>query len=99
MADQFRINPAEVSTVADDLAGLGARMAGHASGLRAQVAGAGQPWGSGATGDQFASGAGGFVAHVQAWVQAMGAHAETVARHAGELAAVAGVFEQADQDS
>ena len=99
MAQEFRMDSDEVGAVVDGLAGLSARMSGHVSGLGAQMAGAGQPWGSDATGDQFAGAAGGFVAHLQAWLQAMGAHAETVSRHAGELAAAAGVFEQADQDS
>ena len=97
MAEEFRIDSADVGAVVDGLAGLSARMSGHVSGLGAHVAGAGQPWGSDDTGDQFAGDAGGFLAHVQAWVQTMGAHAETVQRHADDLAAAAAVFKQADQ--
>ena len=99
MAQEFRMDSTHVGAVVDGLSGLSARMSGHVSGLGAHVAGAGQPWGTDATGDQFAGDAGGFLAHVQAWVQTMGAHAETVQRHAADLAAAAGVFEQADQDS
>jgi hypothetical protein len=99
MADRFAMDSAGVGAVTDGLAELGAQMTGHMSGLGAQVAGAGAPWGSDATGDQFAGGAGGFVAHLQGWLQAMGAHAETVSRNAGALSAAAGVFERADQDS
>jgi uncharacterized protein YukE len=72
-------------------------MSGHVSWLRAELAGAGEPWGSDATGDQFAGVPDGFVAHLQQWLHTMGAHAEKVQRHAGHLAAAAGVFEQADQ--
>jgi hypothetical protein len=97
MADQFRIDSAEVGAVADGLAGLGAAMTGHVSSLRAGLAGAGAPWGSDVTGDQFAGVPQGFVAHMQAWLQTMGAHAEKVQRHAGQLTAAVGVFEQADQ--
>ncbi|MGE2817905.1 WXG100 family type VII secretion target [Mycobacterium heidelbergense] len=97
MADQFRIDPAEVRAVADGLAGLSARMTGHVSGLGAQVSAAGAPWGSDATGDQFAGGPDGLVAHMQQSLQAMAARAETVQRHADRLATAAGFFELADQ--
>jgi uncharacterized protein YukE len=97
MADQFRIDSAEVRSVANGLAGVSARMTGHVSGLGAQVAGAGAPWGSDVTGDQFANPPDGFVAHVQQCLQTMRTHAETVQRHADDLAAAARVFEQADQ--
>jgi hypothetical protein len=72
-------------------------MTGHVSGLGAQVAGAGAPWGSDATGDQFAGVPDGFVAHMAQWLQTMRTHAETVQRHADDLAAATGVFERADQ--
>jgi uncharacterized protein YukE len=97
VAKQFGIDSAEVGAVADGLAGLSARMTGQVSELRAQLAGAGVPWGSDGTGDQFAGVPEGFVAHTQEWLQAMAARAEKVARHADHLAAAAGVFEQADQ--
>jgi uncharacterized protein YukE len=97
MADLFRIDSAEVRAVADGLAELSARMTGHVSGLGAHVAAAGAPWGSDATGHQFAGVSDGFVAHMQQWLQTMGTHAETVQRYADDLAAAAGVFEQADQ--
>lgn len=97
MAKQFGIDLAEVGAVADGLAGLGNQMNGHVSSLQAHLAGAGQPWGTDATGDQFAGVADGFVAHMQAWLQAMGTHAEKLQRHADDLAAAASVFEQADQ--
>ena len=97
MADQFRIEPAEVDAIADGLAGLSAQMTGHVSGLGAQFAAAGAPWGSDATGDQFAGAADGFVAHMQRWLQIMGSHAETLQRHADDLAAAASIFQQADQ--
>jgi uncharacterized protein YukE len=99
MAKQFRSDSAEVGVVADGLAGLGAQMEKHVSSLRAQLAGAGEPWGSDATGDHFAGVPEGFVAHMQQWLQAMAAHAEKVQHHAGHLAAAAGAFEQADQGS
>lgn len=99
MAQEFRMDSAHVGAVVDGLSGLSARMSGHVSSLGEQVAGAGQPWGSDATGDQFAGVADGFVAHMQAWLQAMGAHAEKLQRYAGDLTAAADVFEQADQDS
>lgn len=99
MANQFRIDSAEARSIADGLAGLGAAMTGHVSSLGAQVADAGQPWGSDATGDQFAGAAGGFAAHMQQWLQTMGAHAEKVAGHASDLAAATDVFERADQES
>ncbi|OMC10564.1 hypothetical protein A5736_00040 [Mycobacterium sp. SP-6446] len=72
-------------------------MTGHVSGLGAQVASAGAPWGSDTTGERFAGVANGFVAHMQQSLQAMAARAETVQRHADRLAAHARVFEQADQ--
>jgi uncharacterized protein YukE len=97
MAEQFGIDSAEVRAVADGLAGLGAAMRGHVSSLGAELAGAGEPWGTDATGDQFAGVPDGFVAHMQQWLQAMAVRAETVQRHAGHLAAAAGVFERADQ--
>jgi uncharacterized protein YukE len=97
MADRFGVDSAEVGAVAEGLAGLGAQMSGHVSWLGARWAGAGAPWGSDVTGDQFAGAAQGFVAHLQAWLQAMAAHAETVQRHADDLAAAAGVFQRADQ--
>jgi hypothetical protein len=97
MANQFGVDSAEVGAVADGLAGLGAAMTGHVSWLRAQLAGAGAPWGSDATGDQFAGVPEGFVAHLQQWLAMMEAHAEKVQRHAGHLAAAVGVFERADQ--
>jgi uncharacterized protein YukE len=98
MADQFCIDSAEVGSVADGLAGLSTRMTGHVSALGAQVAAAGAPWGSDATGDQFAGPPYGLVAHMQQWLQTMRTRAETVQRHAVDLAAAASVFEQADQD-
>jgi uncharacterized protein YukE len=97
VAEEFSIDSAEVGTVADGLTGLSAQMKGHVSSLQAQLVGAGEPWGSDATGDQFARVPEGFVAHMQQWLQAMGAHAEKVQRHAGHLAAAAGAFERADQ--
>ena len=98
MAHQFGIDSAEVGSVAHGLSGLGAQMKGHVSSLRAGLAGAGDPWGSDVTGDQFAGVPGGFVAHMQQWLQTMGAHAENLRRHADHLAAAAAIFEQADQD-
>jgi uncharacterized protein YukE len=97
MANEFRVDSAEVGAVAEGLAGLSARMSGHVSSLGAHVAGAGEPWGSDATADQFAGVSEGFVAHLQEWLQTMRTHAEIVQRHADDLAAAAGVFEQADQ--
>jgi uncharacterized protein YukE len=97
MTDLFRIDSAEVRAVANGLAGVSARMTGHVSGLGAHVAAAGAPWGSDATGDQFAGPPNGLVAHLQQWLQTMGTHAETVQSHADALVAAAGVFEQADQ--
>jgi uncharacterized protein YukE len=97
MAKQFGIDSAEVGGVADGLSGLSAAMNGHVSSMQAGLAGAGAPWGTDATGDQFASVPDGFVAHMQQWLQMMGAHAEKLQRHADHLAAAAGVFEQADQ--
>ena len=97
MANQFGIDSAEVGAVAEGLSGLGAAMTGHVSSLRAGLAGAGAPWGSDITGDQFAGVPDGFVAHMQQWLQAMGTHAEKLQHHADHLAAAAGIFEQSDQ--
>jgi hypothetical protein len=97
MARQFGVDSGEVGAVADGLAGLGAQMTGQVSSLRAGLAGVGEPCGSDATGDQFAGVPEGFVAHMQGWLAMMGAHAEKVQRHAGHLAAAAGVFERADR--
>jgi len=97
MADQLRIDSAEVGAVTDGLAGLGARITEHVSGLGAHVASVGAPWGSDATGDQFAGNPDGFVAQMQQWLQTMRTHAEAVQRHADDLAAAAAVFTQADQ--
>jgi hypothetical protein len=99
MAEQLRSDSAGVGALADGLSGLGAAMTGHVSSARAGLAGAAAPWGTDATGDQFAGGPGGFVAHLQHWLQAMAARAETVAGHADHLAAAGHVFEQADDQA
>jgi hypothetical protein len=97
MAKQFGIDPAEVGAVADGLAGLGTRMNGHVSSLHALLAGAGAPWGSDVTGDQFAGVPEGFVAHMAECLQTMGAHADKLLRQADHLAAAADIFERADR--
>jgi hypothetical protein len=99
MAEQFRSDSAGVSALADGLSGLGAAMTGHVSSARAGLAGAGEPWGTDATGHHFAGGPEGFVAHVQQRLEAMAARAETVAGHADHLAAAGHVFEQADDQA
>jgi hypothetical protein len=99
MAEQFRSDSAGVGALADGLSGLGAAMTGHVSSAREGLAGAGAPWGTDDTGEKFAGGPGGFVAHLQQRFEAMAARAETVAGHADHLAAAGQVFERADDQA
>jgi hypothetical protein len=99
MAEQFRCDSAGVRALADGLSGLGGAMTGHVSSAREGLAGAGAPWGTDDTGDLFAGGPGGFVAHLQRSFEAMAARAETVAGHADHLATSGNFIVQADDQA
>jgi len=97
MAEQFRVTPPELRSVARDLAEVSAQMTAVMSSLDAQLAGEGAAWGNDSLGHQFANGANGYLAQRSSVAGSVDAKTNLLDYYAEQLRNAANTFEHADK--